>query len=283
MNPDVDPLDGRGEGGALEGRESALPGRALPALDAPASFIESAAGLGVEFEAGDVERLGAFLAILLDANTRMNLTAITDPDEAWHRHVLDALTLLPLLVELPEGGRVLDVGSGGGVPAIPLAIVCPHLRFTLLEATGKKAEFLRGAIGQLGLSNADVVRERAERAGQDRGERTGGGEREGGMREAFDAVTARAVGRLAVVAELTAPFARVGGLVLLVKGQRADEELAEGAGAVELLGAAHAGTVDTPTGRVVVLEKVRPTPRTYPRREGEPKRAPLGTRRKDEG
>ena len=162
------------------------------------------------------------------------------------------------------------------MPAIPLAIVCPHLRFTLLEATGKKADFLRRAISSLGLANADVVQERAERAGQDRGQRAPDGGREGGMRERFDAVTARAVGRLAVVAELTAPFARTGGLVLLVKGQRADEELAEGGAALRMLGADHAGTVDTPTGRIVVLEKVRSTPRDYPRREGEPKRAPLG-------
>jgi len=248
-------------------------------LTPPDSFLAAAGDLGVQFDAGDLEKLGRFLALLLDANTRTNLTAITDPPEAWHRHILDALTLLPLLADLPAGASVLDVGSGGGVPALPLAIVCPHLEFTLLEATGKKADFLRAAIASLGLPNARVRQERAERAGRERGERDASdAPRTGGMREAFEAVTARAVGRLAVVAELTVPFARLGGLVLLVKGQKADEELAEGAKALELLGAAHAGTVETPTGRVVVLEKVRPTPRTYPRREGEPKRAPLGTK-----
>lgn len=243
-------------------------------------FLTSASALGIEFEPGDLDRLSRFLALLLDANSRTNLTAITDPAEAWTRHILDALTLLPMLADLHEGARVLDVGSGGGLPALPLAVVCPHLRFTLLEATGKKAAFLREAISALSLTNAEVVQARAEAAGQDRGRRLPDGTRGGTMREAFDAVTARAVGRLAVVAELTVPFARQGGLVLLVKGQKADEELEEAAEAIRLLGAEHAGTVGTPTGRIVALEKAHPTPRTYPRRDGEPKRAPLGVGRR---
>lgn len=242
-------------------------------------FLSAAAELGIEFEPADLDRLARFLALLLEANTRTNLTAITDPAEAWSRHILDALTLLPLLADLPEGARVIDVGSGGGVPALPLAIVCPHLRFTCLEATGKKCDFLRQAIGSLGLANADVLQARAEAAGQDRGRRDPDGSRVGGTRETYEAVTARAVGRLAVVAELAVPLAKPRGLVLLVKGQKADEELAEAREALDLLGAAHAGTVETPTGRIVVLEKVRPTPRTYPRRDGEPKRAPLGVNR----
>ncbi len=238
--------------------------------------LTAAASLGIEFEPGELDHLGTFLALLLDANTRTNLTAIKDPADAWTRHVLDALTLLPMLADLPEGARIIDIGSGGGLPAIPLAIVSPHLRFTLLEATGKKCDFLRHAIAELQLSNAGVLQSRAEAAGQDRGTRQPDGSRTGATREAFDAATARAVGPLAVIAELTIPLVKVGGLVVLVKGQRADEELAAAREALQLLGAAHAGTIDTPTGRVVVLEKLRPTPRTYPRRDGEPKRTPLG-------
>jgi 16S rRNA (guanine527-N7)-methyltransferase len=245
---------------------------------APEAFLRSAAALGIEFEPGELGRLGRYLALLAEANRRMNLTAIRDPEEAWTRHVLDSLTLLGPLSEVAPGSGVIDVGSGGGAPALPLAIVCPHLRFTLLEATGKKCAFLREAIGALGLENAQVEQARAERAGQDRGVRSADGTRSGAMREAFDAATARAVGPMAVVAELTVPLVRVGGLVLLIKGERAAAELAEAGEALGLLGAAHAGTLETPTGRVVVLEKVRPTPRVYPRRDGEPKRAPLGGR-----
>lgn len=247
-------------------------------IPAPAEFASACSALGIEFETGDLERLGRFLALLLQANTAFNLTAVTDPGEAWTRHILDAMTLMPLLAELPEGSRVIDVGSGGGVPGVPLAIVLPGVSFTLLEATGKKAEFLRAAAAVLGLHNVTVVQDRAERAGQDRGERTGGdaSERAGGHREAYDVVLARALGPLAVAAELCVPLARVGGRVLLVKGQKAAQELAEAESALRELKAVHTGTVETPTGRIVVLEKRVRTPRTYPRRDGEPSRAPLG-------
>lgn len=240
----------------------------LPALPAPAEFEADCAEQGIAFEPGDLDRLGRFLAVLLAANERVNLTAITDPADAWQRHILDALTLLPVLSDLPEGARVADIGSGGGVPGIPLAIAMPHLAFTLVEATEKKAQFLRAAADALALSNVTVLNERAEALGQMRGGT-------GGHREGYDAVTARALGPLAVAAELTVPLTKVGGIVLLVKGQKAEEELRESAQAVGLLGARHAGTVDTPTGKIVVLEKASRTPRDYPRRPGIPKQRPL--------
>lgn len=247
----------------------------------PGEFLERASSLGLEFEPGDTERLGRYLAMLLAANQLANLTAITEPDKAWERHILDSLTLVPVLAELPEASLVIDVGSGGGLPGIPLAIVCPALQFTLLEPTGKKAAFLNQALAELGLANCRVVQARAEAAAQDRGLRSATG-REGGHRERYDAVVARAVGALPVLAELTVPFAKAplgggpGGLVALIKGEKADAELAAATEALRTLRAVHETTMDTPTGRVVVLSKVGPTPRDYPRRDGEPSRAPLG-------
>jgi len=247
----------------------------MPIAGPPESFLPAAAGLGIEFEPGDVERLRAFLDLLLEANKTTNLTAIRDPQEAWTKHILDAMTLVPVVASLGEGREevsVIDVGSGGGVPGMPLAIVMPSVRFTLLEATGKKAAFLRAAAEQLGLKNVTVLNERAERAGQSH--------REEGHREKFDVAIARALGHLAVVAELCAPLVRPGGWVLAVKGAKAEQELEESGKALGLVGLRHARTEQTPTGRIVLLEKTTRTPRTYPRKDGEPSRVPLGLERK---
>lgn len=238
-------------------------------------FLAQADAAGVTFDPGDLERLGLYLALLLDANTRFNLTAVRDPAEAWVRHVLDSLTLLPMIAEAgasrepgADAGpvRVVDVGSGGGAPGLVLAASLPDAAFTLVEATGKKAKFLEETARGLGLTNVEVVCARAEDFGADR---------ERG-RDRFDAATARAVGSVAETAELTVPLLRVGGLALLTKGQRAEEEVAEAKQALYLLHASLAGVVETPTGRIVVIEKRRATPRIYPRRPGEPKRSPLG-------
>jgi 16S rRNA (guanine527-N7)-methyltransferase len=232
-------------------------------LQPPDEFRSLTEGQGIEFEPDDVGRLGSYLHLLLEANKAFNLTAVTDPDQAWLRHIFDSLTLLPPLVELPEGATVIDVGSGGGLPGLPLAICLPGLKFTLLEATGKKAEFLKEVAAELSLANVAVLGERAERAGQ------------GKWREAFDVALARAVGPMSVIAELTVPLVKVGGRVLLIKGQKAAQELAAAKAALHLLHVQHVGTIDTPTGKIVVLDKPRKTPAKYPRRDGEPKKAPL--------
>lgn len=243
----------------------------LPGLTPPPDFLESAAALGVVFEPTDLQQLGRFLGLLLDANTRTNLTAITDPAQAWSRHILDALSLVPVLASLePASGAaglsVIDIGSGGGVPALPLAIVMPDVRFTLVEATGKKVGFLNDTIAALGLSNARVLQDRAERLGQDHR----------AHRERYDASTARALGHLAIVTELCGPLVRPGGYVVAVKGAKAEQELAESAKALGIIGLRHTQTVSTSTGRLVLLEKTIRTPRMYPRKDGEPARLPLG-------
>lgn len=259
-----------------------FPGQLEP-LPAPDAFIESARAFGVEFEPADLERLGRYLGLLLGANAVVNLTAVKDAEEAWTRHILDAMTLMPVLAEAEVAGdaglRVLDVGTGGGLPGLALACVLPEVSFTLLDATEKKCAFCRHASRELGLERVRVVHARAEGAAHDRGVRHDSGgvsRREGAMRGAFDVVVSRAVGRLATLAELTVPFARVGGLCALVKGAKAEEELIEAKAALHMLHATHAGTIETPTGRIVVLEKRRETPRLYPRGNGEPKRKPLG-------
>ncbi|MEM1423255.1 MAG: 16S rRNA (guanine(527)-N(7))-methyltransferase RsmG [Planctomycetota bacterium] len=246
----------------------------LAPLSPTPGFLEASAAYGLSFSDDETERYGLFLAHMLDVNTRMNLTGITDPGEAWIRHVFDALTIVPVLADLPDGSRVIDVGSGGGVPGLVLAIAMPNLRFTLLDATAKKCSYLEQLAAWMRLANVRVLCGRAEALGQDRGQKTGDG-REGAHRSAYDCVTARAVGALNVLLELTTPFAKPGGLCVYVKGAKADDELADAKAALHALHCAHAGTVETPTGRLVVVEKLRETPRAYPRRDGEPKRDPI--------
>lgn len=237
---------------------------AVAPLQPPSSFIDEARSIGIEFEAGDVERLGRYLAMLLDANTRFNLTAVAEPDKAWRRHVLDSLTLVPYLIEA-GAQRVIDVGSGGGLPGIPLAIALPQIRFALLEATGKKARFLQEVVNQLALTNADVINDRAEIIGQDHQRH----------REQYDVVIARAVGRLPVLLELAVPLARIGGHVLAMKGAHAAQEIDDAKAALHKLHAHVTHSRQTATGTLVIVEKMRRTPRCYPRKPGEPKRLPL--------
>jgi 16S rRNA (guanine527-N7)-methyltransferase len=234
--------------------------QALP----PQTFLDRAASLNIVFDPGDLDTLARYVALLLDANTRFNLTAITDPEEVWSRHILDSLSLVPMIASL-DAASIIDIGSGGGLPGIPLAIVIPSVRFSLLEATGKKARFLQDTAQQLQLSNVAVICDRAETVGQDHKQ----------YRENFDIVVARAVGRLPVLLELTVPFARVGGHVLAMKGEKAPEEITEAKQALHLLHAQVTESIATPTSTVVVIEKLRKTPRSYPRRPGEPKRDPL--------
>ena len=282
-------------------------------LTPPEGFVSDAAAVGIEFEPGDVERLGLFLALLLQANKATNLTAITEPTEAWRKHVLDALTLVPVIASLGsheatepqshegeesegkdaalERGKgerhdpgsdpswlrgsvaqslsLVDIGSGGGVPAIPLAIVMPDVRFTLVEATKRKVEFLRHAAKTLKLKNVEILLARAEALGQDHK----------GHREKYDAAMARALGHLAIVCELCGPLVKPRGVVIAVKGAKADQELEESKKALGEIGLRHAQTLETPTGKLVLLEKTIRTPRMYPRRDGEPARVPIGMKK----
>lgn len=219
---------------------------ALPAsepLEVPQGFAARVSEVGASVTPETLARLGDFLGRMLAMNEQMNLTAIKEPEAAWERHVLDALTLLPLVASVPAGGTLVDIGSGGGIPGIVLAIARPDLHVTLVESTQKKAAFLSAVSAAMGLSNVTVLAERAETLAKSE------------LAGTFDVVTARAVARLAALAPLTLPFARPRGVVLLVKGQRADEELAEATQAISRQRGAHEKTIATPTGRIVVLRR----------------------------
>ncbi len=229
----------------------------------PPDFIPSLSALGVELSDATLDKLGAYLDKLLVANLSFNLTTVTELNEAWMRHLFDSLTLVPALAGLAPGSRVADVGSGGGLPGLPLAIALPQLSFTLLEATGKKAQFLESTANALGLGNVRVVQDRAETFGQ------------GAGRAAFDAVTARAVSRMPVLLELSLPLLRVGGELVAIKGEQAEDEVAEAKRALQILSGQVLALTRTPTGTVVRVRKLAETRAKYPRRPGEPKKNPL--------
>lgn len=229
----------------------------------PSEVKAEASAYGVSIDGKLGQQLATYLDRLLETNRSFNLTAVTEPELAWHKHILDSLSLLPCFAARPDLRSVVDVGSGGGLPALPLAIALPDHNFTLLESIGKKARFLAEVSAELGLKNVCVVETRAELYGQAEG------------RERFDIATSRAVSRLPVLLELTLPLVRVGGQKLALKGEQAELEVAEAKRALELLGGAVSGLRRTRTGTIVTIDKLRATPAKYPRRAGEPKRAPL--------
>ena len=212
----------------------------------------------------DGNKFSAFRELLLFYNARFNLTSITAPEEIFYKHFLDSLAGEACF---PHGGNVAEVGSGAGFPSIPLLLVREDLGFTLFESTGKKCEFLKTAVRELGLS-AEVVCMRAEDAGRD-----------AAFRERFSAVTARAVARLNTLAEYCMPLVRVGGRFVAYKG--AESELAEGKRALTALGGAEPAEISyaLPAGygrrTLVLTEKHMPTPARYPRGRGAERRDPI--------
>lgn len=245
-----------------------------PRMNVPDFVHDDLAALEIALSDEQLAQLADYLARVLDANTRMNLTAIKEPDAAWRRLIVDSLSVLPGIDDLePVAGgavSVIDIGSGAGLPGVPIAIARPGVRVTLLETTGKKAEFIGGCIAALGLSNASVIQQRAETLGQD-----------AEHRGKYDAAVSRAVGAMPLVLEYSLPLVREGGRVLAMKGPRVEQELEASGDALETLGAGDLAVVDAYPESfendlvIVSIIKERPTPKAYPRLPGTPKKHPL--------
>ena len=212
-----------------------------------------------------VDELMEFSAMLLEKNKVMNLTAVTEPAEVVTRHFLDCAALAPLM---PQGGSVLDVGTGAGFPGMPLAILCPGTEFVLLDALRKRVDFLNEVIDALGLTNCTAVHARAE-------------EFAATHRERFDAATSRAVAELRTLCEFALPMVKVGGTFYAMKAADCGDEIAAAANAIDVLGAAaptllHYTVPHDGVERVIVrLHKTAQTPAQYPRRFKKIQSAPL--------
>ena len=219
--------------------------------------------LGLELSPETQQQLCAFGEAVIQQNQVMNLTAITEPAQVAKLHLLDSISLLTL-ADL-RGKQIIDVGCGAGFPGVPVKIACPEVKLTLLDSLGKRMAWLEQILPQLGVE-AQCLTARAEEAVQTR-------------REQYDIATSRAVARLNILLELTAPYVKKGGYVLAMKGTAAQEELADAKNAIHKLGLKLERVAEFPMDgtahAVIVLRKVAPTPPQYPRRYAKIKQSPL--------
>jgi len=235
-------------------------------------LVAGARDLGITLTDRHLVAFDACYGELMEWNRRFNLTAITDRQGVLVRHFLDSLSCLKALPpsQLAAGARVIDVGSGAGFPGVPLKIVCPEMRLTLLEATRKKVSFLSHVVDVLGLTDVEVVHGRAEELGHDPDHREG-----------YDWALARAVAEMATLAEYLLPLVRVGGAALSQKGADAVGEVHQAEGAIAALGGRVRRLVPVElrglaeTRYLVTIDKIAATPQNYPRRPGVPKKRPL--------
>lgn len=224
--------------------------------------------MGIALEALACERFARYYELLVEGNTRMNLTAVLEPEEAVDRHFLDCLAPVAQGL-LPEGAKVVDVGTGAGFPGLPLLIARPDLKLTLVDALNKRLGFIQGVLDELGLQ-AEIVHMRAEDFS-----------RKPEYREQYDIAAARAVAAVSPLMEYLLPCVRRGGFALCWKGPDISQEAEAARKAIFLLG----GKARQPIGyeipgrdwqhNLFIVDKVSNTPKTYPRKAGTPSKSPL--------
>ena len=224
---------------------------------------------GVSLTGEMLDKLDKYAQCLVDYNQKVNLTAITEPDQVADLHFLDSAALLTLGEDL-RGKRLIDVGTGAGFPGLPLRILEPSLQLTLLDSLGKRVNWLASVCDTLGLEGVECLHARAEEQALIKG-----------FRDSFDFATARAVADLRLLCELCLPYVKVGGLFLAMKSTDSAQELEDAAHCIKLLG----GRVEEPfdyaipgagvTHRVIPIRKAAPTLKGYPRRWAKIQKAPL--------
>lgn len=222
---------------------------------------------GLNIETQKQEQFDRYTDFLLSENEKYNLTAVRDRESVIGRHLYDSLAPIFLNQFPQEPKTVIDVGTGGGLPGIPLAIVAPQHQYTLLDSTEKKCAFLRAFLLQVPLP-VKVTWGRAEELGQ------------GEYREKFDVAVSRAVAALPSLCELVLPMLKVGGRFLAYKGEKGREELAAARHAIEVLGCRLVEVLEAPTcdespACLIIIEKEKQTPKPYPRKWGQIKKKPL--------
>lgn len=237
----------------------------------PEKFVLELSKHNFELTDKQKQQFKLYFKMLIEVNEHVNLTRITEEDEVYLKHFYDSITPLLTFGEVFKDGTTLcDVGAGAGFPSIPLKILKPSLKVTIVDSLQKRLNFLKDLISELGLTDVELVHGRAEDVGQNKL-----------YREKFDIVTARAVARMSVLSEYCLPLVKKGGYFVALKGPKAEDELDDGKKALEILGGKlikdeELTLPESEEERTLVLvQKVKSTPKKYPRQAGTPRRKPI--------
>lgn len=236
----------------------------------PEQFKEALAQAGIQLDERQLQQYARYLELLVEWNEKMNLTAITEPEEVYLKHFYDSLTL-GLHFDLNQEGLTLcDVGAGAGFPSIPLKIAFPNIHVTIVDSLAKRITFLEELVKELGLEGVSLYHDRAETFGQNKQ-----------FRAQFDVVTARAVARMSVLAELCLPLVKKGGYFAAMKAASTEAELTDAKKALTTLGGELERDIafelpdDAGERHILLIKKTKDTPKTYPRKPGTPNKKPL--------
>lgn len=231
-------------------------------------FSESLKSHGITLDERQLNQFRRYYELLVSWNEKVNLTAVTDETDVYLKHFYDSLTPL-FYIDIEENAGVCDVGAGAGFPSIPMKIVRPDLKITIVDSLNKRINFLNELTAELGLDKMHLIHDRAENFGQYT------------ARHMFDIVTARAVANLNVLAELCLPLVRTGGRFIVLKGRKGLEELDDSEFALDLLGGEVIGThsfvlpEEDSERHILNIGKTHKTSKKYPRKPGTPNKSPL--------
>ena len=230
-------------------------------------FVEELKSIQVELSEKQLEQFRIYYEMLVEKNKVMNLTGITEWDEVLEKHFLDSISLIRA-IDLNQELTVMDMGTGAGFPGIPLKIAFPKLKVTLADSLNKRVLFLQEVIDELGLEGIEAIHGRAEDLAQDKS-----------YREQYDLSVSRAVANLSTLSEYCLPFVKIGGQFISYKSGECEEEVVASKSAVFLLGGKISDTIKFELGEsgrsFIIINKVKGTPKTYPRKAGTPSKKPL--------
>lgn len=230
-------------------------------------FIEEADKISISFTDEQLNQFRAYYEMLVEKNKVMNLTGITEWDEVLEKHFLDSISLIRA-IDLNRELSVMDMGTGAGFPGIPLKIAFPKLKVTLADSLNKRVLFLQEVIDALGLEGIEAIHGRAEDLARDKN-----------YREQYDLSVSRAVANLSTLSEYCLPFVKLGGQFISYKSGEIEDEVLSSKSAVFLLGGKIKDTVKFELGEsgrsFIIIDKVKGTPKTYPRKAGTPSKKPL--------